>query len=159
MQGANTLWVPGTDHAGIATQLVVERQLDKQNLSRHELGRETFIEHVWAWKETSGSIITEQIKRLGASIDWSRTAVSDLEVVSAEEDGSLWHIRYPLADGSAYLTVATTRPETMLGDAALMVHPQDERYQAFIGKMVRLPLCEREIPVIADESVNGTNCH
>lgn len=196
MQGANTLWVPGTDHAGIATQLVVERQLDKQNLSRHELGRETFIEHVWAWKETSGSIITEQIKRLGASIDWSReyftmsphmsqavievfvrlyeqgliyrgkklvnwdpklgTAVSDLEVISVEEDGSLWHIRYPLADGSAYLTVATTRPETMLGDAALMVHPQDERYQAFIGKMVRLPLCEREIPVIADEYVDPT---
>ncbi|BBE08324.1 valyl-tRNA synthetase [Mycoavidus cysteinexigens] len=197
MQGANTLWVPGTDHAGIATQLVVERQLKQHNLSRHELGRQAFVERVWAWKETSGSIITQQIKRLGASTDWSReyftmsphmsqavvevfvrlyeqgliyrgkrlvnwdpklgTAVSDLEVISTEEDGSLWHIRYPLVDDSStYLTVATTRPETMLGDAALMVHPQDERYQAFIGKMVRLPLSEREIPVIADDYVDPT---
>jgi len=194
MRGANTLWLPGTDHAGIATQIVVERQLDAQKLSRHDLGREKFVERVWDWKEESGSTITRQIRRLGASIDWSReyftmdpkmskavrevfvhlfnegliyrgkrlvnwdpvmmTAVSDLEVVSEEEDGSLWHINYPLSDGSGHVTVATTRPETMLGDVAVMVHPEDERYQALIGKTVRLPLTDREIPVIADDYVD-----
>jgi len=194
MRGANTLWLPGTDHAGIATQIVVERQLDAQKLSRHDLGREKFVERVWEWKEESGSTITRQVRRLGASIDWSReyftmdpkmsnavrevfvhlfnegliyrgkrlvnwdpvmmTAVSDLEVVSEEEDGSLWHISYPLSDGSGHLTVATTRPETMLGDVAVMVHPEDERYLALIGKTVRLPLTDREIPVIADDYVD-----
>ncbi|BET10711.1 valine--tRNA ligase [Pandoraea sputorum] len=194
MKGANTLWVPGTDHAGIATQIVVERQLDAQKVSRHDLGREKFTERVWEWKEQSGSTITRQVRRLGASIDWSReyftmdekmssavrdvfvalyeqgliyrgkrlvnwestllTAVSDLEVVSEEEEGSLWHIRYPLADGSGTLTVATTRPETMLGDTALMVHPEDERYKHLIGKSAKLPLTDREIPIIADDYVD-----
>jgi valyl-tRNA synthetase len=194
MLGENTLWVPGTDHAGIATQIVVERQLDAQGVSRHDLGRAEFLKRVWAWKQQSGSTITNQVRRLGASIDWSReyftmddkmsaavrdvfvtlykqgliyrgkrlvnwdpvlgTAVSDLEVVSEEENGSLWHIRYPLPDGSGHLTVATTRPETMLGDTAVMVHPDDERYQHLIGKTVVLPLCEREIPIIADEYVD-----
>ncbi|MGN6651472.1 valine--tRNA ligase, partial [Trinickia sp.] len=185
---------PGTDHAGIATQIVVERQLDQQGISRHDLGRETFVERVWEWKEKSGSTITNQVRRLGASIDWSReyftmdekmstvvsevfvrlyeqgliyrgkrlvnwdpvlmTAVSDLEVASEEESGHLWHIRYPLADGSGHLTVATTRPETMLGDVAVMVHPEDERYAHLIGKSVKLPLCDREIPIIADDYVD-----
>ncbi len=194
MKGANTLWVPGTDHAGIATQIVVERQLDAQKVSRHDLGREKFVERVWEWKEQSGSTITRQVRRLGASIDWSReyftmdekmsravrdvfvtlyeqgliyrgkrlvnwestllTAVSDLEVVSEEEEGSLWHIRYPLANGSGSLTVATTRPETMLGDVALMVHPEDERYKHLIGQMAKLPLSDREIPIIADDYVD-----
>lgn len=194
MLGENTLWVPGTDHAGIATQIVVERQLDAQKISRHDLGRAKFVERVWEWKQQSGSTITGQVRRLGASIDWSReyftmddkmsaavrdvfvqlyeqgliyrgkrlvnwdpvllTAVSDLEVASEEENGNLWHLRYPLADGSATLTVATTRPETMLGDTAVMVHPEDERYAHLIGKMVRLPLTDREIPVIADEYVD-----
>jgi valyl-tRNA synthetase len=194
MRGANTLWQPGTDHAGIATQIVVERQLDAQGTSRHDLGREKFLEKVWEWKEHSGSTITRQMRRLGTSPDWSRerftmdeglskivtetfvrlyregliyrgkrlvnwdpklhTAVSDLEVISEEEDGSLWHIRYPLADGSGTLTVATTRPETMLGDTAVMVHPEDERYAHLIGKMVKLPLTEREIPIIADDYVD-----
>ena len=194
MRGANTLWQPGTDHAGIATQIVVERQLDAQGLSRHDLGREKFLEKVWEWKEHSGSTITRQMRRLGTSPDWSRerftmdeglskivtetfvrlfregliyrgkrlvnwdpklhTAVSDLEVISEEEDGSLWHIRYPLADGSGSLTVATTRPETMLGDTAAMVHPEDERYAHLIGKAVKLPLCDREIPIIADDYVD-----
>ncbi|ALS61043.1 valine--tRNA ligase [Pandoraea norimbergensis] len=194
MKGANTLWVPGTDHAGIATQIVVERQLDAQKVSRHDLGREKFVERVWEWKEKSGNTITGQVRRLGASIDWSReyftmddkmsqavrdvfvtlheqgliyrgkrlvnwestllTAVSDLEVVSEEEEGSLWHIRYPLADGSGSLTVATTRPETMLGDVALMVHPEDERYKHLIGQMAKLPLSDREIPIIADDYVD-----
>jgi valyl-tRNA synthetase len=194
MRGANTLWLPGTDHAGIATQIVVERQLDAQKLSRHDLGREKFVERVWAWKEESGSTITRQVRRLGASIDWSReyftmdpkmstavrrvfvqlyeqgliyrgkrlvhwdpvlmTAVSDLEVVSEEEDGTLWHIRYPLTDGSGHLTVATTRPETLLGDVAVMVHPEDARYTALIGKTVHLPLTDREIPIIADDYVD-----
>jgi valyl-tRNA synthetase len=201
MRGWNTLWQPGTDHAGIATQIVVERQLDAQGVSRHDLGREKFIEKVWEWKEYSGSTITRQMRRLGTSPDWSRerftmdaglskivtetfvrlynegliyrgkrlvnwdpklyTAVSDLEVVQEEEDGFLWHIRYPLADGSGSLTVATTRPETMLGDTAVMVHPEDERYQKLIGKTVRLPLCDREIPIIADAYVDrefGTGC-
>ncbi|MBU6493586.1 MAG: valine--tRNA ligase [Burkholderiales bacterium] len=201
MKGANTLWVPGTDHAGIATQIVVERQLDAQGVSRHDLGREKFVERVWAWKEQSGSSITRQIRRLGASIDWSReyftmddkmsravrevfvrlyeqgliyrgkrlvnwdpkllTAVSDLEVVSEEEEGHMWHIRYPLASGAGHLTVATTRPETMLGDSAVMVHPDDERYRHLIGQSVQLPLCGREIPIIADDYVDrefGTGC-
>jgi len=194
MRGANTLWQPGTDHAGIATQIVVERQLDAQGLSRHDLGREKFLEKVWEWKEHSGSTITRQMRRLGTSPDWSRerftmdaglnkvvtetfvrlynegliyrgkrlvnwdpklhTAVSDLEVVSEEEDGSMWHIRYDLADGSGSLTVATTRPETMLGDTAVMVHPEDERYAHLIGKKVALPLTDREIPIIADDYVD-----
>ncbi|MDR2208431.1 MAG: valine--tRNA ligase [Azoarcus sp.] len=194
MRGMNTLWQPGTDHAGIATQLVVERQLDAQGISRHDLGREKFLEKVWEWKKYSGGAITQQMRRMGSSPDWSRerftmdeglsstvtqtfvrlfregliyrgkrlvnwdpklkTAVSDLEVENEEEDGFLWHIRYPLADGSGHLTVATTRPETMLGDTAVMVHPEDERYRHLIGKTVRLPLCDREIPIIADEYVD-----
>ncbi|HEY0666367.1 MAG TPA: valine--tRNA ligase [Gallionella sp.] len=194
MRGDNTLWQPGTDHAGIATQIVVERQLDAQKVSRHDLGREKFIEKVWEWKEYSGGTITKQMRRLGTSPDWSRerftmdeglskavtetfvrlfnegliyrgkrlvnwdpklhTAVSDLEVVQEEEDGFMYHIRYPLADGSGELVVATTRPETMLGDVAVMVHPEDERYKHLIGKQVTLPLCERTIPVIADEYVD-----
>jgi len=194
MRGDNTLWQPGTDHAGIATQIVVERQLDAQGVSRHDLGREKFLEKVWEWKEYSGGTITKQMRRLGTSPDWSRerftmdeglnktvtetfvrlynegliyrgkrlvnwdvklgTAVSDLEVVQEEEDGSMWHISYPLADGSASLTVATTRPETMLGDVAVMVHPEDERYAHLIGKNVKLPLCDREIPIIADDYVD-----
>ncbi len=201
MRGDNTLWQPGTDHAGIATQIVVERQLDAQGISRHDLGREKFLEKVWEWKEYSGNTITRQMRRLGTSPDWTRerftmdaglskivtetfvrlynegliyrgkrlvnwdpvlhTAVSDLEVVSEEEDGFMWHIRYPLADGSGHLTVATTRPETMLGDTAVMVHPEDERYKHLIGKTVKLPLTDREIPIIADAYVDlefGTGC-
>jgi valyl-tRNA synthetase len=205
MAGANTLWQPGTDHAGIATQIVVERQLDAQGISRHDLGREKFLEKVWEWKEYSGGTITRQMRRLGTSPDWKRerftmdeglsttvtetfvrlykegliyrgkrlvnwdpvlgTAVSDLEVVSEEEDGFLWHILYPFTEGPigdlAGLTVATTRPETMLGDVAVMVHPEDERYAHLIGKTVRLPLTERDIPIIADEYVDrefGTGC-
>ncbi len=194
MRGDNTLWQPGTDHAGIATQIVVERQLDAQGVSRHDLGREKFLEKVWEWKEYSGGTITKQMRRLGTSPDWSRerftmdaglnkvvtesfvrlynegliyrgkrlvnwdpklgTAVSDLEVISEEEDGSMWHISYPLADGSGQLTVATTRPETMLGDVAVMVHPEDARYKHLIGKQVKLPLCDREIPIIADDYVD-----
>jgi valyl-tRNA synthetase len=199
MRGDNTLWQPGTDHAGIATQIVVERQLDAQGISRHDLGREKFIEKVWEWKEYSGNTITKQMRRLGTSPDWSRerftmdaslnktvtetfvrlfnegliyrgkrlvnwdpklhTAVSDLEVVQEEEDGFMWHIRYPLVEkdsvgGLTHLTVATTRPETMLGDVAVMVHPEDERYKHLIGKQVQLPLCARNIPVIADEYVD-----
>ncbi len=199
MRGDNTLWQPGTDHAGIATQIVVERQLDAQGISRHDLGREKFIEKVWEWKEYSGNTITQQMRRLGTSPDWSRerftmdpdlnktvtetfvrlfnegliyrgkrlvnwdpklhTAVSDLEVVQEEEDGFMWHIRYPLAKpdavhGLTHLTVATTRPETMLGDVAVMVHPEDERYKHLIGKQVMLPLCERPIPIIADDYVD-----
>jgi valyl-tRNA synthetase len=194
MRGDNTLWQPGTDHAGIATQIVVERQLDAQGVSRHDLGREKFLEKVWEWKEYSGGTITQQMRRLGTSPDWSRerftmdaglnkvvtetfvrlynegliyrgkrlvnwdvklgTAVSDLEVVQEEEDGSMWHINYPLADGSGSLTVATTRPETMLGDVAVMVNPEDVRYSHLIGKNVILPLCSREIPVIADDYVD-----
>jgi valyl-tRNA synthetase len=194
MRGDNTLWQPGTDHAGIATQIVVERQLDAQGVSRHDLGREKFLEKVWEWKEYSGGTITKQMRRLGTSPDWSRerftmdeglnqtvtktfvrlynegliyrgkrlvnwdvklgTAVSDLEVVQEEEDGFMWHINYPLEDGSGYLTVATTRPETMLGDVAVMVHPDDVRYRHLIGKTVLLPLCKREIPIIADDYVD-----
>ncbi len=194
MLGHNTVWVPGTDHAGIATQIVVERQLQEQGASRHDLGRPGFVEKVWEWKEKSGNTITTQMRRLGDTVDWSReyftmddklskvvtetfvklyeqgliyrgkrlvnwdpvlqSAVSDLEVENEEKDGSLWHIAYPLADGSGQLVVATTRPETMLGDVAVMVHPDDERYRHLIGKKVRLPLCEREIPVIADAYVD-----
>ena len=194
MRGDNTLWQPGTDHAGIATQIVVERQLDAQGVSRHDLGREKFLEKVWEWKEYSGGTITKQMRRLGTSPDWSRerftmdeglnktvtetfvrlynegliyrgkrlvnwdvklgTAVSDLEVVQEEEDGFMWHISYPFADGSGSLTVATTRPETMLGDVAVMVHPDDERYKMCLGKTVKLPLCNREIPIIADDYVD-----
>ncbi len=194
MLGENTLWQPGTDHAGIATQIVVERQLDAQGISRHDLGREKFLEKVWQWKEYSGGSITKQMRRLGTSPDWTRerftmdeglsrtvtetfvrlyregliyrgkrlvnwdpqlgTAVSDLEVISEEEEGSLWHIAYPLANGSGSLTVATTRPETMLGDVAVMVHPEDTRYQHLIGQHVKLPLCDREIPIIADDYVD-----
>jgi valyl-tRNA synthetase len=201
MRGYNTAWIPGTDHAGIATQIVVERQLDAQKVTRHDLGREAFLEKVWEWKEKSGSTITGQMRRLGASTDWSReyftmddkmskavtevfvrlseqgliyrgkrlvnwdpvlgTAVSDLEVVSEEEDGSMWHIRYPFADGSGHITVATTRPETMLGDVAVAVDPTDERYAHLVGKMLTLPLAGREIPLIADSYVDkdfGTGC-
>jgi len=194
MRGFNTLWLPGTDHAGIATQIVVERQLQEQGLTRHDIGREEFLKRVWAWKETSGNVITGQMRRIGDTVDWSReyftmdatqsavvnetfvrlyeegliyrgkrlvswdpvlqSAVSDLEVESEEEDGFLWHIRYPLEDGSGSLVVATTRPETMLGDTALMVHPDDERYAALVGKRVRLPLTDRTIPVIADAYVD-----
>ncbi|MEB0138260.1 MULTISPECIES: valine--tRNA ligase [unclassified Undibacterium] len=201
MRGYNTAWIPGTDHAGIATQIVVERQLDAQKISRHDLGREKFLEKVWEWKEKSGSSITGQMRRLGASADWDReyftmdaersqsvtevfvrlveqgliyrgkrlvhwdpvlgTAVSDLEVISEEEDGFMWHIRYPFADGSGHLTVATTRPETLLGDVAVAVDPTDERYAHLVGKLLKLPLTEREIPLIADSYVDkefGTGC-
>jgi valyl-tRNA synthetase len=194
MRGFNTLWQVGTDHAGIATQIVVEQQLKMAGTSRRDLGREKFVERVWAWKEESGSTITNQMRRLGAAADWSRerftmdpglsaavietfvrlyedgliyrgkrlvnwdpklmTAVSDLEVDSEEEQGRIWEIRYPLADGSGSLVVATTRPETMLGDTAVAVHPDDERYRAFVGKHVRLPLAGRDIPVIADDYVD-----
>ncbi len=201
MLGDNTLWQPGTDHAGIATQMVVERQLEAEGKTRLELGREQFVARVWEWKEESGGIISRQLRRMGASVDWSRerftmdevlskavtevfvrlydegliyrgkrlvnwdpvlhTAVSDLEVLSEEESGHLWHFRYPLADGSGHLVVATTRPETMLGDTAVAVHPDDERYRSLVGKTVRLPLTDREIPVIADDYVDpefGTGC-
>ncbi|WP_319380008.1 valine--tRNA ligase [Thiomicrorhabdus sp.] len=201
MKGEDTLWQPGTDHAGIATQMVVERQLAAQGLSRHDLGREKFIEKIWEWKEESGGTITKQLRRMGASPDWSRerftmddglsdavkevfvrlyeeeliyrgkrlvnwdpvlhTAVSDLEVVSEEEQGNLWHMRYPLSDGSGHLVVATTRPETMLGDQAVAVHPEDERYKELVGKTITLPLVGREIPIIADDYVDmefGTGC-
>ena len=201
MKGDNTLWQVGTDHAGIATQMVVERQLNAQGKTRHDLGREDFIKKVWEWKEHSGGTITGQMRRLGTSPDWSRevftmdedlskavtevfvklheegliyrgkrlvnwdpvlhTAVSDLEVLNEEEDGHMWHMRYPLADGSGELVVATTRPETMLGDTAVAVHPDDERYQGFIGKEIKLPITGRLIPVIADDYVDqefGTGC-
>jgi len=201
MKGHNTLWQPGTDHAGIATQMVVERQLNADGKTRHDLGRDKFIDRIWDWKEESGGNITRQLRRLGSSLDWSRerftmdeglsdavqevfvklyeedliyrgkrlvnwdpvlhTAVSDLEVISEEENGSLWHMRYPLTDGSGVLVVATTRPETMLGDSAVAVHPDDERYQSMIGKTITLPLVGREIPIIADDYVDmefGTGC-
>lgn len=201
MKGDETLWQPGTDHAGIATQMVVERQLAAQGLSRHDLGREAFTQKVWEWKAESGGTITQQLRRLGASPDWSRerftmddglsnavkevfvklheegliyrgkrlvnwdpilhTAVSDLEVLSEEEMGSLWHMRYPLSDDSGYLVVATTRPETLFGDQAVAVHPDDERYQNLIGKTITLPLVGRKIPIIADDYVDmefGTGC-
>ena len=194
MRGFNTAWIPGTDHAGIATQIVVERQLQAQNISRHDLGRKNFVAKIWEWKEQSGHTITTQMRRMGDSVDWSReyftmddklsqavteafvtlhqqgliyrgkrlvnwdpvlkSAVSDLEVESEEEDGSLWHIAYPLSNGSGRLVVATTRPETLLGDVAVMVHPEDERYVHLIGQTVQLPLTGREIPVIADDYVD-----
>ena len=191
MMGDDTLWQPGTDHAGIATQIVVERQLDAQGISRHDLGREKFLEKVWEWKEYSGNTITKQMRRMGTSPDWTRerftmdaglnqvvtetfvrlynegliyrgkrlvnwdpklhTAVSDLEVVQEEEDGFMWHIRYPLADGSGSLVVATTRPETMLGDTAIAVNPEDERYKALVGSFAVVPLVGRLIPIVADD--------
>ena len=201
MNGRRTLWQPGTDHAGIATQMVVERQINAEGLTRQDLGRGAFVERIWRWKEHSGSTITGQMRRMGASVDWAherftmdeglsaavretfvrlyeegliyrgkrlvnwdpvlQTAVSDLEVIAEEEDGSLWHIRYPLVAGSGHLEVATTRPETMLGDTAVAVHPGDDRYRDLVGSMVELPLTERRIPVIADEMVDpefGTGC-
>ncbi|MFV8833475.1 valine--tRNA ligase [Aquisalimonas sp.] len=201
MHGRNTLWQPGTDHAGIATQMVVERQLNAEGQSRHDLGREAFVDRIWQWKQESGGTITQQLRRMGASVDWSRerftmddglsnavrevfvrlfeddliyrgkrlvnwdpvllTAVSDLEVESEEEDGHIWHMRYPLSDGSGHVTVATTRPETMLGDTAVAVHPDDSRFQHLIGQTVDLPLTERRIPVIADDYVDpefGSGC-
>lgn len=201
MQGDKTLWQPGTDHAGISTQLVVERQLEDRGLSRKDMTREQFLEHVWTWKSESGNHITRQMRRMGTSVDWSRerftmdeglsaavqkvfvqlhdegliyrgtrlvnwdpklgTAVSDLEVLSEEEDGFMWHIRYMLVDSDESLVVATTRPETLLGDAAVAVHPDDERYRHLIGKQVHLPLCDRTIPVIADDYVDqdfGSGC-
>jgi len=194
MRGEDVLWQPGTDHAGIATQMVVERQLNAQGQRRTDLTREQFLERVWNWKAQSGGTISAQMRRLGESVDWSRerftldpemsravtevfvrlhaegliyrgkrlvnwdpvllTALSDLEVQSQEEEGSLWHLRYPLSDGSGHLTVATTRPETMLGDTAVAVHPEDERYRHLIGRTLRLPLAERDIPIIADTYVD-----
>ena len=201
MKGRPTLWQAGSDHAGIATQMVVERQLEAEGSSRHDLGREAFIERIWEWKKHSGNTITQQLRRMGASLDWSRerftmdeglsdavgevfirlyregliyrgkrlvnwdpvlhTAVSDLEVISEEESGHLWHLRYPRTDGKGHVVVATTRPETMLGDAAIAVHPLDQRYLDLIGKSVKLPLTDREIPVIADDYVDpefGSGC-
>ena len=201
MRGFDTLWQPGTDHAGIATQMVVERQLNAAGQSRIDLGRDAFVERVWQWKETPGGMIAKQMRRLGASVDWQRdvftldpamsekvtevfvrlyedgliyrgkrlvnwdpvlrTALSDLEVVSDEESGHLWHLRYPLVEGPGYLVVATTRPETLLGDAAVAVHPDDERYRHLVGRKVRLPLTDRELPIIADSYVDpsfGSGC-
>ena len=201
MQGRAALWQPGTDHAGIATQMVVERKLEREGRTRRELGRDAFAEEVWTWKRESGGHITRQLRRLGASVDWSRerftmdeglseavrevfvqlheqdliyrgkrlvnwdpvlrTALSDLEVIASEEQGHLWHLRYPLADSDEMLVVATTRPETMLGDTAVAVHPEDPRYRKWIGKSVRLPLAGRDIPVVADDYVDpefGSGC-
>ncbi len=201
MKGDNTLWQVGTDHAGIATQMVVERQLNAQGKTRHDLGREDFVKKIWEWKEESGGTITNQMRRMGASADWSRevftmddnlseavtevfvklheegliyrgkrlvnwdpvlhTAVSDLEVINEEEAGFLWHMRYPIADDSGHLVVATTRPETMLGDTAVAVHPDDERYKHLVGKHIKLPITGRLIPIIADDYVDlefGTGC-
>jgi len=196
MKGDNTLWQVGTDHAGIATQIVVEQQLKAEGSSRHALGREAFTERVWAWKAESGGAITQQMRRLGLSADWSRerftmdaglsaavldtfvrlfddgliyrgkrlvnwdpklgTAVSDLEVDSEEEQGTLWEIRYPLTERASgeCVVVATTRPETMLGDTAVAVHPDDERYRHLIGRTIRLPLSDREVPIVADDYVD-----
>ncbi|MDH4114789.1 MAG: class I tRNA ligase family protein, partial [Burkholderiaceae bacterium] len=201
MAGFNTLWLPGTDHAGIATQIVVERQLQAQGVERRSIGREAFVAKVWEWREFSGGTILQQMRRLGDSVDWDRTyftmdenlsnvvvetfvqlyeqgliyrgkrlvnwdpklqtAVSDLEVETEEEDGRIWELRYPGADGSEGVVVATTRPETMLGDVAVAVHPEDERYTALVGTQLVLPLTGRTIPVIADEMVDrefGTGC-
>jgi valyl-tRNA synthetase len=201
MDGRNVLWQVGTDHAGIATQMVVERQLATKQQSRRDLGRDAFVAAIWQWKAESGTTITRQLRRLGASVDWSRerftmdpdlshavsevfvrlyeegliyrgkrlvnwdpvlhTALSDLEVVAEEENGHIWHIRYPLANGMGYLIVATTRPETMLGDTAVAVHPDDERYRHLIGAQILLPLTRRLIPIIADDYVDpdfGTGC-
>ena len=201
MQGRNTLWQVGTDHAGIATQMVVERRLAAEGTDRHELGRERFLDKVWEWKAESGGTITQQLRRMGSSVDWSRerftmddglsnavrevfvrlhregliyrgkrlvnwdpalhTAISDLEVENREEQGHMWHFRYPLSDESGHLVVATTRPETMLGDTAVAVHPEDPRYKDLIGQTVRLPLADRDIPIIADDYVDpdfGSGC-
>lgn len=201
MKGNNTLWQAGTDHAGIATQMVVERQLNAEGKTRHDLGREAFVEKVWDWKAHSGGNITQQMRRLGDSCDWKReaftmdddlslavtevfvklhedgliyrgkrlvnwdpvlhTAVSDLEVLNEEENGHMWHMRYPLADGSGEVIVATTRPETMLGDTAVAVNPEDERYQSFVGKEIKLPITGRLIPIVADDYADpefGTGC-
>ncbi len=201
MQGDNTLWQAGSDHAGIATQMVVERQLEAEGKTRHDLGRDKFIERVWEWKKSSGGHITRQLRRMGTSLDWEHerftmdeglsdavkevfvrlyeegliyrgkrlvnwdpvlhTAISDLEVLSKEENGHLWHMRYPLTDGSGHLVVATTRPETLLGDCAVAIHPDDERYKHLLGEFVELPLCGRKIPIIADDYVDpefGTGC-
>lgn len=201
MTGKDTLWQPGTDHAGIATQMVVERQLNAQDISRHDLGRENFVSKIWEWKEISGGTITSQMRRIGASPDWDRerftmdeglsksvtkafvklhddclayrgerlvnwdpqlkTAVSDLEVAQVEAKGSLWHFVYPVADSDEKITIATTRPETMLGDMAVAVHPEDDRYKHLVGKMINLPLTNRQIPIIADDYVEkdfGTGC-
>lgn len=201
MKGKSTLWQVGTDHAGIATQMLVERQLEAKGVSRHDLGRDAFIDKVWEWKAESGGTITQQLRRLGASVDWTRerftmdpdlsavvkevfvrlynegliyrgqrlvnwdpklhTAISDLEVVQEEESGSLWHLRYPVVDSDEVIVVATTRPETMLGDTAVAVNPNDERYQHLLGKHIALPLCNRQIPIIADDYVDaefGSGC-
>ena len=201
MQGCKTLWQPGMDHAGIATQMVVERLLNSEGTSRRDIGREKFVERVWEWKEESGGQIAQQLRRMGASLDWNRdrftmddglseavrevfvrlhdegliyrgkrlvnwdpvlhTALSDLEVLSADEDGHLWHFRYPLASGDGHLVVATTRPETMLGDSAVAVHPDDERYKHLVGQEIVLPIVGRRIPIIADDYVDaefGTGC-
>ena len=201
MQGLKTLWQPGTDHAGIATQMVVERQLKQQGTDRHAIGRHAFIEKIWDWKQQSGSHISQQMRRLGTSPDWSReafsmdehinhatytafiklyeegliyrgkrlvnwdpslkTAISDLEVENEQQLGQLWHIKYPISNSEETLTVATTRPETLLGDSAVAVHPDDTRYQHLIGKTVKLPLTERSIPIIADAYVDrdfGSGC-
>ena len=201
MQGCRALWQPGMDHAGIATQMVVERMLNSEGTSRRDLGREKFVERVWQWKEQSGGQIAKQLRRLGGSVDWSRdcftmdeglsnavtevfislydegliyrgkrlvnwdpvlhTALSDLEVLSADEDGLLWHFRYPLASGDGHLVVATTRPETMLGDSAVAVHPDDDRYRDLVGQEIILPIVGRRIPIIADDYVDpefGTGC-
>jgi valyl-tRNA synthetase len=194
MLGHNTLWQPGTDHAGIATQMVVERQLAAQNITRHDLGREKFLDKVWDWKAESGGTITQQIRRLGSSVDWSRerftmddglseavkeafvrlheegliyrgkrlvnwdpklhTAISDLEVLSEEEKGSMWHLKYSVDGSNEILVVATTRPETLLGDSAVAVHPEDDRYKHLIGKQVKLPITGRLVPIIGDEYVD-----
>jgi len=201
MKGDNTLWQAGTDHAGIATQMVVERLVNAEGQTRHDFGRDKFIEKIWEWKKESGGTITKQLRRMGSSLDWSRerftmdeglstavrevfvrlyeegliyrgkrlvnwdpvlhTAVSDLEVISEEENGHLWHMRYPLSNGKGHLVVATTRPETMLGDAAVAIHPGDERYKHLLGEFVELPLTGRRIPIIADDYVDpefGTGC-
>jgi len=201
MMGHKTLWQPGTDHAGIATQMVVERLLNSEGSGKRDIGREKFVERVWQWKEESGGQISQQLRRLGASLDWSRdrftmdegcsnavtkefvqlydegliyrgkrlvnwdpvlhTALSDLEVLSDDEAGHLWHFRYPLASGDGHLVVATTRPETMLGDSAVAVHPDDERYKHLIGQDIELPIVGRRIPIIADDYVEtefGTGC-
>jgi len=202
MKGFNTLWQPGCDHAGIATQMVVERKLRDENKTRHDLGRDKFVERVWQWKEESGGTITKQLRRLGASPDWSRerftmdegmsdavkevfirlfddgliyrgkrlvnwdpvllTALSDIEVLNDDEEtGSLWHFKYPLSDGSGHAIVATTRPETMLGDTAVAVHPDDDRFKSWVGKTITLPLVGREIPIVADDYVDpefGSGC-
>lgn len=200
-QGFDVCWVPGADHAGIATQIIVERQLKEEGTDRHQLGREAFLKRIWDWKHKNQNDIENQMRRLGASVDWSRkrftmddslnaavrkvfveafqqgriyrgprmiqwdpvsqTALSDLEVKHTERHGKLWHLRYPLADGSESIVVATTRPETMLGDTAVAVHPEDERYQSLVGRQIRQPLTGRLIPIVADAFVDpafGTGC-